>query len=120
MAIVLTQPAAAPDTGEFTALTGGDITSGGTETLDVVESTTSKTVKWIIEITDVINQKVNSYEILAANRFNNETSFNRSGIIGERISHLVDVVINGTDMELRITNNELVNISYKVARLEVV
>jgi len=120
MGIVLTTPASAPDVDTLTAVTGGDITSGNTSTLDVIESAVAKTVKWMVEITDVTNEKINSYEILASNRFNNETSFNRSGITGTRISHLVDVVINGTDMELKITNNELVNISYKVARLEIV
>ena len=95
----------------------GVILNGNT---NIIDATLERTVKWIVEIVDNTNEKVNSYEILATNSFNNDTFFNKYSMVGDKIKHIVEVNLNGSSMEINITNNELIDLTYKIARLEII
>lgn len=118
MAIVLTRPLIS-DSGGYTPLTGGTVNSGTTVTVDSIDTAISKTVKWLIEIIDLTNSKISSYELLATNGFGTVVSFNKYGMVGDKIKHLPEAISNGVNINLQITNNELINIDYKITRLEV-
>jgi len=115
MAIVLTKPLVS-NTGGYESVSGGTVISGNTE---LVDSSIVKTVKWIIEIIDQTNSKISSYEILAINQFGTIVTFNKYGIVGDKIKHKPEAISNGVNIDLMITNNELINIDYKITKLEV-
>jgi len=118
MAIVLTRPLASDSNG-FKPVSSGTVNSGDTVLVDSLSTTIIKTVKWIVEIIDQTNSKITSYEILATNCFDTIVSFNRYGGVGDKIKHVPEAVLNGANIDLQITNNELINIDYKITRLEV-
>ncbi|HHA18384.1 MAG TPA: hypothetical protein ENK70_01600 [Methylophaga sp.] len=118
MAIVLTRPLTS-DAGGFKPVSSGTVVSGDTVLVDSLSTTIIKTVKWIIEIIDQSNSKITSYEILATNCFDTIVSFNKYGMVGDKIKHIPEPVLNGVNIDLMITNNELINIDYKITRLEV-
>jgi hypothetical protein len=118
MAIVLTKPLVS-DSGGFKSVSSGTVNSGDTILVDSLSTTIVKTVKWIVEIIDQSNSKITSYEILATNCFNTIVSFNKYSIVGDKIKHIPEATLNGVNIDLMITNNELINIDYKITRLEV-
>lgn len=118
MSLILTSPVNHFND-NFTNVYHGVIGNGVTTVVDYLDSSVTKTVKWLIELVNNDTNKINSYEILAVNNFDTDVVFNRYAIVGNKINHNVAASINGTNIELLITNNELVNITYKIARLEI-
>lgn len=96
----------------------GIVTASTTDVVDTV-SLTINTIKWLVELIDNTNNKIRSYEIMAINKFNIATSYTIYGIIGDKISHDINVSINGSNIDLNITNNEFVDLNYKILRLEI-
>lgn len=116
MAFILTTPNSASSLPSI--LDGGVIPNNTTVTIDSLGLIESNTIKWIVELIDASNQKIRSFEILAVNKFNIDVSFNKYGISGESILHDISIVINGSNIDLNITNNEAVNLDYKFARIQ--
>lgn len=116
MASILTQPIAQSTIPGI--ISQGIIPNNTTLTVDAININTVNTVKWIVELIDNTNFKMLSFEILGINKFNSNTSHNKYGITGENILHGVTVIINGSDINLDITNNESVDLNYKIARIQ--
>lgn len=115
MRFILTKPLSS---GSSQSSNNGVVTTSTTLTVDTV-ALTINTIKWLVELIDITNNKIKSYEIMAINKFNIDTSYTIYGIIGDKISHSIDVTINGSNINLNITNNELVDLNYKILRLEI-
>lgn len=113
MAFILTTPNSATDTSSTSSTGDGIIPNNSTVTVDSVELVEANTIKWIVELIDVNNQKIKSFEILAINKFNVNVSFNKYSILGDNILHDVSITINGNRIDLNITNNEPVDLNYK-------
>jgi hypothetical protein len=77
------------------------------------------TAKWIYTLIDETNTKVLSGEVLGLNRMGNNPTHTTYAIIGDRISHQVEVVMTGGNMTLRITNNGAVTLKAHVVRINV-
>jgi len=116
MAFILTKPNSTSSL--QSVLDGGIIPNNSTLTIDSLGLIETDTIKWIIELIDNTNQKIRSFEILAVNKFDIDVSFNKYGISGESILHDVSIVVNGSNIDLNITNNEAVNLNYKFARIQ--
>lgn len=96
------------------------IPASATQTVDAVSTILNRTVKWLVTVTDSTNNKVVAYEVFATHRGGANPVHTRYAVIGDAtITHVVDVAIAGTDLELRITNNETVALVVDAVRLQV-
>ena len=120
MAFILTTPQFGASSNSNDSITPdiGVINANSSLTIDNVDTTISNTVKWFIEITDITNTKMRSFEIYAINRFNT-ISYNRTNTIGDPINFVESVVMNGTNTNLNIANNEAVDLNYKLIRIQI-
>jgi hypothetical protein len=91
-----------------------------TEVVDLFNTSASRTAKWIVVVTEDATSKTQAYEILALHKDGLTSTHNRSSIIGDKISHDVNVIIVGTDLTLQITNNETNDLTIDVTRLEII
>jgi len=91
-----------------------NIAASGTEDVDTVSLSLSKTIKWIINI-DNGGLKSQSLEVLARAR-STSCDYSRYSIAGEDIDYDLVVTSDGSDMTLTITNNEGVTITVKFLR----
>lgn len=75
--------------------------------------------KWIYTLIDEVDQTVITAEVVANQRFAANPQWNRYGLVGDRMLHGVDVVLNAGNMELHVTNNHALN-SYtaNIVRIE--
>ena len=85
-------------------------------TTDSVVLATIRSVKWLVTITDSVAGDYKTYEVLAVH--NGTTAlYSVYGIVGDSISVFTNVVINGANMELELTNNSTNNLDIKVQRI---
>lgn len=118
MTFILTQPRSGVASSDgYISISGGVIASSVQETIDSVPISIN-TIKWIVELIDNTNQKMRSYEIMATNEFNTNISYTVYGIVGKKILHGISVVLNGSNIDLNITNNEMIDLNYKISRIQ--
>ncbi len=84
-----------------------------------VDVTDQLTAKWIYTLIDETNSKVLSGEVLGLNRMGVNPTHTTYAIIGDRIAHRTEVIMAGSDMALKITNNSLVDLKAHVVRINV-
>lgn len=95
---------------------GGIILANSSLTLDSIDTTNINTVKWFLELIDNTNQNITSFEVYATHSFG-DISNNKTNILGNNISYTLNVIMNGTNINLNIANNESVNLNYKFVRI---
>lgn len=81
------------------------VPSLSTITVDIVNILNDSTVRWSVNIRNTVTHDTISQEILA-NVSNTTVRHSRYGIIGTLLPHLVDVVLDNTQLflQLKITN----------------
>lgn len=78
-----------------------------------------RSCKWIVTITDIVDGRISVYEKLAAYRTPLLSPYhNTYGKIGDSISYTSDVLQSGTNMQIKITNNDMNTISINILRIE--
>lgn len=110
--IILTQPAASPGPGiPGTSITGVAIPPLTTVSVDSITALSNLSVKWIYTLIDSTSENVLTAEVVANHQFENEVRWNRYGLVGDMMSHIVTVDLTGSpsNMELNITNNHPTN-----------
>jgi len=120
MSVILTRP-----TGNASTSGGGQISSvvvgpSATEIIDAVDANLYRTMKWIVTLINNITDETRSYEILATHRAGTNPTYTLYAKIGDNVAHTEDVVITGTDLELKITNNEAVDITVDAVRISTI
>jgi hypothetical protein len=118
MAFILTQPNTGASSSNQAVIDNGIIPANTTVTLDSMGLSETNTIKWTIELIDNINLKIRSFEIFAINMFDINIAFNKYSITGKLILHDVNVIINGSNINFNITNNENVDLNYKFTRTQ--
>lgn len=94
----------------------GPVSNGNMVVADSVAIATYRSVKWIVTITDSTAGDYKSYEVMAVHN-DSTTLFTVYGIVGDTISVFTNVVINGSNLEIEITNNSANPIDIKVQRI---
>lgn len=77
------------------------------------------TLKWFLSVEDNVNSKTRAMEVFAMRRDLN-INHHKNNILGVSINFTLDVIINGSDVELIIQNNESVNLQIDLVRLQVI
>lgn len=105
--------------GGATQLNPDPINPTDTDVVDSLPVADFMAAKWIIHmVTDEGTPRYRALEVLGM--YNGTTSFyNVTGAVGEAISAVVVVDLNGTNLELQVTNNEAVDITARILRLAV-
>lgn len=93
------------------------IASSATANVDIIPMATYRSTKYLVTITDDTANKSMAYEVLAMHKQLTTASHNRYGILGDIIAHDLDVQVIGTDLVLKITNNEAHSITVDVVRM---
>lgn len=95
-------------------------TPGNFVIADTYMTTSEKrSCKWVVTITDVVDGRISMYEKLAAYRTTLLSPYhNTYGKIGDNISYDSDVLQSGTNMQIKITNNDMNTISINILRIE--
>ena len=97
-------------------ISAGPILPTATTVVDFVALATYRSVKWIVTITDAVANLYRSYEVLAIH--NGTTALHSVyGRIGNPVDVTTDVVVNGANLELQLTNNDINNIDIKAQRI---
>jgi len=119
--VVLTRPIGGGESGiPGTIIQGTSIAPGDTITVDSVGG---ESVKWLYTIIDTVAEQVLTAEVVANHNFGTEPRWNRYGLVGDSMSHLVDVTVSGTvpslTLELNMTNNHPTNtITINIVRIQ--
>lgn len=95
------------------------IISGTTGIVDSLSVVDWGSVKWLVVISNSDNTKIKSYEIHGCHEFGLNPDFNIYAIMGDKILHSLNTVINGGNLELQITNNEPLDIVVYITRIAV-
>jgi len=93
-----------------------NIAAAATETVDSIDTTAEITVKYVVAIEDLVNGDARSYEMLAFGGLGH-TTLSVHSILGDSISTTPAVVTNGTDSDIRITNNGANTIQVRLTRV---
>lgn len=93
------------------------ITPGTTKNVDSVLSNSTHTIKWLLTITDPLNNKASASIILAIS-LPSGVKHNRHAIVGDNLNYSVDVTYNAPYINLQITNNESASINSSSIRFE--
>lgn len=97
-------------------VSAGPIPNSVTIVVDTVARTVYRSVKWVVTLEDPTALLYKSYEILAVH--NSVVALHTVfGLIGDTISVINQVAINGASFELQITNNNPNAILVKVQRI---
>ena len=121
MAFILTKPAVSLTGIPGTILTNINLPISTTVVVDSVLLAFNTSVKWLVTLLDPTGFTViTSYEILALHKNGTNPSFTKYAIIGDKIIHNVDVAIFGTDLQLKITNNEAINLQANIVRIQTI
>ena len=120
--VVLTRPNNVGIPG--TIITDVEIPAGNTVVVDSTLFDENLSLKWIYTLKDPVAEEVVTAEVVANHNFGNDPRWNRYGIVGDPMPHLVDVQLVGTSpagtLELRITNNHPTNTyTANVVRIQV-
>lgn len=118
MSVMLTRPTS----GVASSGTGVDqitqtILASATVNVDTLPVATTRAVKWIVTLTNTTSNEVRSFEVLAMHRNGANPTHNTYSVLGDNVSHTLDVKIVATDLVLEITNNEAVSIVVDAARV---
>lgn len=75
--------------------------------------------KWMVTLTtDEVDFKTKSFEIMAVHRSSTGGSnFSRYGVVGDTINHALDVVQNGSNLQLKIENKQNINLIINITRI---
>jgi hypothetical protein len=95
------------------------VTPAATVTVDQCLTATNVAVKWIYTLVDTITNNSLTGEILATHRNGANPTHNRTGIIGDTISHQANVTIASGNLRLQITNSEPNTLMVSVVRIQV-
>lgn len=119
MAFILTTPAVSLTGIPGTILPDVSLPSGTPIMVDYVLWQFNITVKWVVTISDGMNNTlVSSYEILANHKQGTSPKFTRYATIGDKINHNIDVIISNDQLQLIIQNNEAVDLHTNVVRIQ--
>jgi len=116
MSLIITRPVKSPS-GE-TKITN-TVLASTSKVVDAVDTATSRSVKWVLSITNPTTNDTQTSEVLAQHRNGGSPSHNRFAIIGDPIDLSVNVIINATNLELQITNNEINDIDILARRFNI-
>ena len=83
--------------------------------VDSVDGSLYRTVKWILSITNITDSIFTSSEVLAVHDDTNVTH-NEYSMVGDKVNYLIDVELNGNDINLKISNIENNEIQISVLR----
>lgn len=92
------------------------VVGGNTTDVDGLPLATFRAVKYIINIFNDAESASKTMELLINNE-NGSLSDSIFGKIGSIIDVEVDVVVSGSDMRIRVTNNETYNLGVTIARV---
>lgn len=96
------------------------VTSGTTLSIDGLNTSQWRAIKWHVIVTTLSASKTKGYEIYATHRNGNNPHFNQYAIIGDRIfAQTPNVIISGGQLTLQLTNNETEDVMVYVTRLAV-
>lgn len=95
------------------------IISGTAGIVDSLSTVDWGSVKWLVVISNSDNTKIKSYELHGCHEFGLKPNFNIYAIMGDKIFHSLNTVINGSNLELQITNNEPLDIVVYITRIAV-
>lgn len=119
MAIVLTTPVPAPHIpGIYNP--GVSLPVGQTTPVDVIPLTVFQAAKWLITLTDTLNERTRMFEVSAVHRDGKPPLHTLFGDVGDRIPAVVNVSETYTDFILNIINNDTVELRVSVMRLQVI
>ena len=96
-----------------------EIPSSVTQNCDSISISLYRTVKWVVSITNNVDGKYLSFEVLAVHD-NTDVIFNEYSIIGDNINYVIDVFIDSGNLTLSLTNNELNNINVSILRFSLI
>jgi hypothetical protein len=116
MSLIITRPVKSPS-GETKI--SDTVLASSSKIVDTINTSTSKSVKWILAVTNTTTNDTQTSEVLAQHRNGISPSHNRFAVIGDTINLSVDVVINASNLELEITNNETNDISILARRFNI-
>ena len=86
---------------------------GATEVVYTIDTTTDIANKGLIVLEDTVTGEALSEEIHTFTGFSHNT-FNIHSKMGDKLRHSIDVVFNGTDAEIKLTNNGTNEIQVRV------
>lgn len=119
MAFVLTTQISPLSTGP--AISTPNITVVSTNTtsniIDTISYTSAHSLKWLITIVDDTNNRTRFMEVAAIHRNGVSVMHNIFGDVGDRINVQVEVVLNGPDVELKLTNNSGADLLINTVRI---
>lgn len=96
------------------------IPPSSTLSVDGLNTTQWRAIKWHVIVTTLSGSKTKGYEIYATHRNGTDPHFNQYAIIGDRIfAQIPSVIISGGQLTLQITNNETEDIVVYITRLAV-
>lgn len=116
MSIIITRPLKSPS-GETKI--SDTVAASSVKIIDTISTSTTKSVKWFLTVTNTNTNDRQTSEVLAQHRNGSSPSYNRFGLIGDSIDLSVDVLINASNLELEITNNETDDISISARRFNI-
>lgn len=97
-----------------------NIPSGDTLTIDGIDTTDWRAAKWQVLVTNSSKTKTKGYEIFANHTQGVSSNFTTYGISGDRIfNQIPNVIIDGSQLVLQITNNEVESITVYVTRFAI-
>jgi len=119
--VILTKPLNAsniPGTSIFNiSVPGSGAAPYNIVTLDKVQS---KAVKWIYTLVDGVLGQILMGEVMAVHSTGSpEPEYNQYGLVGQSISHTINVSLVGTDMAFEITNLQINPLTASVIRLQI-
>jgi hypothetical protein len=121
MAFILTKPAVSLTGIPGTILTDINLPVSTAVVVDSVLHAYNTSVKWLVTLTDPTGHTIiTSYEILALHKNGTNPKFTRYATIGDKIKHNVDVTITGSNLQLKITNNETIGLQANVVRIQTI
>ena len=115
MSILLTKPAGSGG-GSNVETIHVEIPTTNTILVDSLPLATYRTAKWIVTLNDSVGGTSMAYEVLGVHDdlVAHHTRYARTG---DNIPHGIDVILNGIDMALEITNNIANSLTVDVVRI---
>lgn len=101
-----------------TVITNIPLSANGSIVIDGVPEQYNRSVKWIITVIDSTNSKIQSFELLAVNKFGANADHTIYAVIGDKIKTKSEVNIVMGQMELQMTNNETNPLLINVVRVQ--
>lgn len=96
------------------------VSASTTQVVDMVNTVDISSVKWFLTIIDNINIKISAVEVYATHRNGTVPFHTVYAKLGDNIDYTIDVDISGSDLRIRIINNESVAITIKTASVQTI